>query len=335
MDTCTKMEVDSAMSTTAPAMSTAETQSDSGEPMDTGTISKLSKSHPESERGPWRKQKNLDRAKKHRQKLGLPWVEPEQLRLDAAALALPGVDHDIAVSMHDLILEQRQNEPNPEGEEKRMMIEDALVKEIPEVQSRWVKMKDGDPYCFLGKKVATEGHLGSKEHLKRMEEDAIGTLLTGLAQSTRRFEPDMCKGVLTKKMMYTFWGDALENLPKKAMEIHMEKGSFFDGKKLIQARDSRVKYELGVVSYPGTGKYKDATIYVPWHDLPDAEEVADEEQLQITSPPGHSWWPVIALQTEAVSQFMKKIFVVCFYQLLADGRVIGWWIYIAVHDTAY
>ena len=42
------------------------------------------------------------------------------------------------------------------------------------------------------------------------------------------------------------------------------------------------------------------------------EEIASEEQLQITSPPGHSWWPVIALQTVAVSQFLKKIFIVCF-----------------------
>ena len=85
--------------------------------------------------------------------MGLDWVEPEQLRNEAAALALPGVDHDIAVSMHDLILAQRQNEPNPEGEEKLMMIEDALVKEIPEDQNRWVQMKDGNPYCFLCKKT--------------------------------------------------------------------------------------------------------------------------------------------------------------------------------------
>ena len=53
------------------------------------------------------------------------------------------------------------------------------------------------------------------------------------------------------------------------------------------------------MSYPGTGKYKNHgnCQYVPFHEVPDSEEVASEEQLQVTPPPSHGWWPVIALKT--------------------------------------
>ena len=142
--------------------------------MDTGTSSKMSNSRPEKERGPNRKQRKMKRAQEHYNKMGLEWKEPEQLRLDAAALALPGVaDLALASSMHNHILEQKQNEPKPEGDEKIKAIEDALVKEIPEDMHRWVQKKDGNPFCFLCKKVATEGHLRSNEHMRRMEEDVL------------------------------------------------------------------------------------------------------------------------------------------------------------------
>ena len=108
----------------------------------------------------------------------------------------------------------------------------------------------------------------------------------------------------------------------------MRKGVFYHNKKPLYPTDA--KYELGIVSYPGTGKYKDANIYLPFHELPDVEDVANEEQLHITSPPGQGWWPVIALQTEVLSENLKKVLVVCWYQLLSDGRVIAWWIYIPV-----
>ena len=151
--------------------------------------------------------------------------------------------------------------------------------------------------------------------MKRMEQDAIGTFMAGKAQSTRRFNGDMCTGVPTKKKMYDFWGDALENMPKVAMGIHLKKGVFYDGRTVTP---EEAQYELGVVSYPGTGKYNDC-LYVPFHELPDIEEIATDEQLQITSPPGQGWWPVIAVQTET-----RKVLVVCWYQLLSDGSAVCW-----------
>ena len=50
---------------------------------------------------------------------------------------------------------------------------------------------------------------------------------------------------------------------------HLEKGVFWDGKKEITPEEAR--YELGVVSYPGTGKYTNC-LYVQFHELPDLEE---------------------------------------------------------------
>ena len=178
---------------------------------------------------------------------------------------------------------------------------------------------------MICQKWATEGHLTSSEHVKRIEEDAIGTLIGGKACSTRRFNGDMCTGVLTKKKMYDFWGDALENMPKRAKEIHLEKGVFFHGRQAISPAEAR--YELGVVSYPGDGKYDDTSIYVPFHEVPDVQEVASQKQLKMVSPPGQGWWPVIALKTVRTLS-TKKVLVVCWYQLLSSGRVVCWWIYL-------
>ena len=87
-----------------------------------------------------------------------------------------------------------------------------------------------------------------------------------------------------------------------------------------------MRYELGVVSYPGQGKYKDC-LFRPWTDLPDQVENATVEDLQFCSPPGQGWWPVVALQTVVESE-RKKVLVTCWYQLISDGRVISWWIYL-------
>ena len=91
------------------------------------------------------------------------------------------------------------------------------------------------------------------------------------------------------------------------------------------------RHELAIVSYPGTGRYTDTTIFIPYQDLPDTLDVATDEQKKIINPEGQSWWPVILLQTEPVNcpiAKVKKVLVVCFYQILSNGRTIAWWIYL-------
>ena len=296
----------------------------SGNSLDTFTSSKVSHSRPERERGPTRKERKLLRAQKHYESQGKVFKGKEQVKQQQAELAL-GVKGSAASSMHSDIMEQKHLEPVPDSDEKQKQIEDALVKEIPVEMNRWVKMKNNEPFCVICAKVATEGHLKSIEHLKKIEEDCIGTMMAGVAGSTRRFNGDMCTGVPTKMKMYKFWGDALENLPSAAKQVHIKKGVVYDGKKTLTPDE--VHYELGIVSYPGKGKYTDTSIYLPFHELPDVEVTATAEQMQITSPPEQGWWPVIALRTVEVDSRTKKL-IVCWYQLLSDGRIIAWWIFI-------
>ena len=112
------------------------------------------------------------------------------------------------------MLQDKKDEPLPTEEDRTQLIEDALVKEIPVEMKKWVQMVNGEPRCLICDKVATEGHLQSSDHVKRIEADAAGTLMGGKALTPRRFNGDKCTGVATKKRMYDFWGDALEILPK-------------------------------------------------------------------------------------------------------------------------
>ena len=162
-----------------------------------------------------------------------------------------------------------------------------------------------------------------------MEEHWLGSLLVGMSQTSRRFCAEPCTGCPTVFKMQHYWGDALQNLPAEARKIHQEKGFIYHGKKgRGRLTPEEAKYELGIVSYPGTGKYKEANIYIPFHELPDHEDVATQEQLQRHSPPGQGWWPVICLQTVVDTEGRKKVLLVCYYQIMTDGQVIAWWIYI-------
>ena len=71
-------------------------------------------------------------------------------------------------------------------------------------------------------------------------------------------------------------------------------GAFFYNKKPILP--SEAIYELGVVSYPGQGKYHEGNKYIAFHELPDQEDATSDEELKMKVPKGQGWWPVIALQ---------------------------------------
>ena len=89
--------------------------------------------------------------------------------------------------------------------DREQITEDALVKEIP---VEMCAMVNDEP----------QGHLQSSEHVKRIEEEAIGTFMGGKAK-TPRFNGDKCTSCPTKKKMQDFWGDALEILPKAAKDM--------------------------------------------------------------------------------------------------------------------
>ena len=103
-------------------------------------------------------------------------------------------------------------------------------------------------------------------------------------EAIRRFNGDRCVGVAAKRLLYNFWGNALDNLPRVAMGIHLQKGAFWNGKHQVIPENAR--YELGVVS-----------IFRLFHDLLDQIEAATAEERQFRSPPGQGWWPVIAFDS--------------------------------------
>ena len=297
---------------------------DSDDSMTTHKESKGSRSRSERDRGPSRRAKKLGRAEEHYKVMRKEWKDKRELKQERAQAALPGIVGSVAVSVYDKMMELKIKEDNLAGDEKRKAVEDALVKEIPLEMAKWVHNVDGEPRCLICGKAATVGHLESSEHVKRIEEDALGTIMCGDALTTRRFNGDKCVGVATKRLLYNFWGNALENLPRVAMGIHLQKGAFWNGKHQVIPENAR--YELGVVSYPGQGKYKDC-LFRAFHDLPDQIETATAEERQFRSPPGQGWWPVIALDS-VFEASVRKVLVVCWYQLLSDGRVICWWIYL-------
>ena len=66
-------------------------------------------------------------------------------------------------------------------------------------------------------------------------------------------------------------------------------------------------------------------------------------QEQFLPPENQGWWPVVianltpeasarlGIQPEVVDETICVVkILVCFYQLLADGTMIGWWIWVQV-----
>ena len=90
-------------------------------------------------------------------------------------------------------------------------------------------------------------------------------------------------------MIMQHWGDNIMCLPQFAKQVHIEKGNFYINSKHDKPiRVDEATHELGIVSYTGSGKYNDST-YIPYHNLPDSEEVATAEQMRTTSPSGQAW----------------------------------------------
>ena len=140
--------------------------------MDTKSTSKHSKSRAEKDRGPKRKAAKLLKVKQHYANLGKPWVDDPQKYRQLAAEMATGMKGSIASGAHtEAIEEKREKEAQPTP------IEDALIKEIPPDMTKWIHMENGEPRCIICQKWATEGHLTSSEHVKRIEEDALGTLM--------------------------------------------------------------------------------------------------------------------------------------------------------------
>ncbi len=193
-------------------------------------------------------------------------------------------------------------------------------------QARYISMNpDGNPYCNICKKVATEWHIVSGHHIKMMEEVAISDAMGGQTSSGFRRFGKLCEGCPTKRLMMNHWGENITYLPEFGKKIHSEKKAFYINSKLEKPLTvEEATYELGIVSYTGAGKYNDST-YIPYHELPDCEETATAEQLFTNSPPGQGWWPVLSLGEEYDKVNGRSVLLVCFYQLQLVEAIVPVW----------
>ena len=111
----------SCVSTHVPVMSDSDT------PRTEAITSRLS--HKRKNRGPGWQEKNRKRVRAWYEFNGWAWKNKEQGEQDQSEVALPGLKGSVALSQHDEIIEK---ESAPTKEDKKQIIEDALVKEIPE-----------------------------------------------------------------------------------------------------------------------------------------------------------------------------------------------------------
>ena len=190
-------------------------------------------------------------------------------------------------------------------------------------QARYVSMKDdGTPWCHICDKGATEMHLVCAAHMMKMEETALSDAMGGQTSSGYRRFGELCEGCPTKRLIMNHWGENITYLPQIAREVYNKKKVFYINSRLDRPITvDQATHELGIVSYKGDGKYN-ASTYIPYHNLPDSEEVATEEQLRTTSPAGQGWWPVISLGEEYDKVHGRSVLLVCFYQLQLKEDVV-------------
>ena len=151
----------------------------------------------------------------------------------------------------------------------------------------------------------------------------MGDTLAGTTSSCKRFGtgPGLV-GMVTKRSMLDFWGNALMHLPMSAATKHVQCKTIVYNRKAIVPSMVR-SYVLAAVSYSGTGKYNPLTRVKEWVDLPDVPELAtSEEAIALIAPPQHSWWPVTMLSlypdAAATTNTACGRLVICFYQWLDD-----------------
>ena len=185
--------------------------------------------------------------------------------------------------------------------------------------------------CLLCSCTATEGHLASASHLRHLEDQALGDLLVGRAESFRNISNGRVNRgmyeIPTQAAALRHWGEGLTNLVPAGLDILRHSAGIrvdtsLAGRKRCTVRPEEIRTaELGLLKYCGSGKYFRNDFWY-WHDLPTdlaildrpaGELLADPALTQVRQEPpaarGHprphssmlpmndddGWWPVLVL----------------------------------------
>ena len=133
---------------------------------------------------------------------------------------------------------------------------------------------------------------------------------------------------LTRKRCREVWGHLLDYLPTRAEERIRACGGFKDKKRFVPY-SKNLRFELGMVTYNGSGKYRQNDVVAPWNAIPEDEGALHQQGQQNTIPPFDleqiaSWWPVVCVHDDAEGTITMTavcggwIIVICIYQLMWD-----------------
>ena len=188
--------------------------------------------------------------------------------------------------------------------------------------------------CVLCGKTATHAHLLSDGHRRKLDDQALGDLLAGQAQSTRNLTHGAVnRGMYelpTQTAALNFWGESLMNMVPAGLGILRRSNGVWVDKQLRGGGRRRIPpglirtAELALLKYSGQGKYFRNDFWY-WHDLPtdlgiltrpagDRPAPPDAADAQRPEAPargrprphhtmrqmedGEGWWPVLVLTLE-------------------------------------
>ena len=194
-----------------------------------------------------------------------------------------------------------------------------VADELAAVNARCFSGPDPDMCLMCNKR-----HTTSKEHEKRLLEEAINFRLSGAPinpLSFRRFSGGACSGFagkLTKANIMGFWGIGIDQLGIRGKQIHETTQKIKYGSKFLVPAEVEA-YEVHLVSYSGQGKYDRSTRCVPWHAIPDGNTDGSDDKSSTDGnmpdlPAGHMWWPTVRLRTSGAPDSDPWGIFVCYIQ---------------------
>jgi hypothetical protein len=214
--------------------------------------------------------------------------------------------------------------------------------------------------CWGGRSATHDAHTRSTEHIRRLTERAAANEMAGRAVSARRFEAS-CSGLpgaLTLHRFRRFWGEHVEEMPqlvwsalRKGATMTVDMPMWSKKAKKTLTCDDIQDLQFGAVAYAGgQGKYSENQEFIPFERferLIDPDEETDMSKC-MHAPTGKGFWPVCKVTwrnmhldhgfrtaeeyDRAVRSGRCKAYVVCWYQLVDDGRVLYVWAIIYLNE---
>jgi hypothetical protein len=186
--------------------------------------------------------------------------------------------------------------------------------------------------CTLCAQAVEEWHVKSAGHIEKLKESALLDHLAGIVENIRSLTPCERKPAithpgqpLTRKRCREVWGHLLDYLPTRAEERIRACDGFKDKKRFV-SYSKNLRFELGMVTYNGTGKYRQTDVVAPWNAIPEDEGAFHQEGQQRISPFDleqiASWWPVVCVDGAHAGTVTRtgivggKVVVIGIYQLM-------------------